>query len=405
MMRILIDARMLLGRFSGVPRFVTRLADELAKHQDIQVAALCADEPYAPWRDRTDIHMITTDFSRCDRNPLRRWRWESRRLRAWVRRARPDVFHATWNSGVPRGLNIPAVLTVHDLIPWHEPQQYFATLRENFAYRRMLWASTRRASCITTVSDFVRTDVIETLGVNPGKIHTVYNGADFIDDKGISAHGETDPRLDLTADPPFALYVGGFERRKNIGTLFLAMNEYWGRYGQLRLLLTGRKDALPADVKLTNDRWHRPSLVTFLGDLTNKELMAIYQRAAVLVTPSRAEGFGLPVIEAMANGCPVIAADSGSLPEIVSNAGLIVPTNDPSGIADAIHRVMNTPELRQHLTAAGRARAASFTWAETARNMVVLYRQAMAASTSTPQPQLGLATCNRPSGEANLLPC
>lgn len=376
-MRILIDARMLVGRFAGVARFVTRLIDELVDRDGAQIVALCGDEPYPGWADRTNIEVCCTDFTRRERTPLRRWRWEALRLNHWIRQARADVFHATWNTGVPPRCDVPAVLTIHDLIPWHDPAIGFWSRLNACAYRRAVTQSARRAALITTVSEFVRRDVIDTLRVDPRSVTTVYNGAEA--DCGSETGDEQCQNV-----APFVLYVGGFEPRKNIATLFRAMNRFWSRYGELTLRITGEASALDRESAEVLGTLDRGDLVRFVGRPSDAELAGLYRSAVALVLPSRAEGFGLPIVEAMRYGCPVVAARAGSLPEIVGDAGFLVDPDDPNGFAGAMNRLISDERLRIGLIKAGRERAASFRWSVTARRMHELYQRA-AAGLAAPQ--------------------
>lgn len=366
-MRVLVDARMLLGRFSGVPRFVTRLIDELVVQGDIRVVALMGDEPYAPWADRRDIEQLRTDFGRGDRTPLRRWAWESHRLGDWIGRGRVDVFHAAWNSGIPPGCPVPSVLTIHDLIPWNQAARGVSGLMATAAYRRGIRSSAGRASLVTTVSDFVRSEVLKTLRVEPARVHTVYNGAD------VSAADGAQSSNNRNAPGDFFLYIGGMEPRKNLELLIRAAAIYRKRFGPLTLRLTGDADQLAPQARRALEGIEDRASIHFLGRPTDEELAELYGRAVALVMPSRAEGFGLPVVEAMARGCPVIAARAGSLPEIVANAGLLVDPDDPDALAVTMRRVYEDAALRSTLAGAGNERAASFTWARTAARLREMY--------------------------------
>jgi hypothetical protein len=106
-LRVLIDARMMLGRFSGVARMVTRLIETLLAVPNVRVVALCGNEPYEPWANHTDLEMIVSDFSRKDRSPTRRLWWEATRLRLWIAQSGADVFHPRAGGLRP----VPTVLT------------------------------------------------------------------------------------------------------------------------------------------------------------------------------------------------------------------------------------------------------------------------------------------------------
>ena len=116
--RVMIDARMLVGRFAGVARVVTRLVDELVRQGQIEVVALCGEVVYEPWRSRSDFEIVRSTFGCRDRSVPRRVLWEETRLPRIISAAGVDLFHATWNFGIPARCPVPSLLTIHDLIPW-----------------------------------------------------------------------------------------------------------------------------------------------------------------------------------------------------------------------------------------------------------------------------------------------
>lgn len=364
-LRVLIDARMLIGRFAGVARVVTRLVDEFAAQDRIEVVALCGHQPYEPWAGRNDIEMILTSFKRRDRSPARRWMWETRQLASVIRRSGCDVYHATWNSGVPARCPVPCVLTVHDLIPWHERNRSIDGCLQRIAYRRSMRTSAWRASAITVVSQYSRGDILRTLGVASDKISVIPNGTEIPNMQGVDHK---------TGEVPYVLYVGGHEARKNLTAVFLAMNRYWEQWGpDVELRLTGKRESLCDDAALALSGVAHPDRVRFLGTPNDAELSRQYTDARLLLMLSKAEGFGLPVIEAMAHGCPVVAANRASLPEVAGDAGIIVDPDDIAGVSDAIHALVVDPHRHADLVQRGRRRAESYRWPEIARKMRDLY--------------------------------
>lgn len=383
--RILIDARMLIGRFSGVARVVTRLVDQLAADSRLRVIALCGNEPYAPWNGRKDIEVLGTSFSREDRTPRRRLQWENSQLPRITRQSRADVFHATWNSGVPRGCTIPTLLTIHDLIPWRERGVGWRGRWEAWAYRRGVMSSARRASLVTTVSDFVRGDVIDTLRLRGERVMTVHNGVDRVEPHRASSHPAN----------PFVLYVGGHEPRKNVAGALSAMIEYWKQHGfGLGLRLTGSVEGLDRSASAVLNRLSPEAPIDFIGSPSDEQLAGEYRNATALLMLSQAEGFGLPVLEAMAHGCPVIAAAAASLPEVVGDAGVLVNANSPLDAASAIRRVMIDAEFRSNLIRRGFERANRFSWQAAAERYLRLYlfmAKARTLSVDGALPHLGTA--------------
>jgi glycosyltransferase involved in cell wall biosynthesis len=367
--RVLIDARMLLGKFSGVARFVTRIVDELAQREDMEVVALCGEEAFEPWILRNDIEVVHSSFTRRDRTAGRRVLWEESRLPRLIRETGVDVYHATWNTGVPMSCSVPSVLTVHDLIPWHDPKNHFRTARSRWSYRYAMRAGLRRASVITTVSAFTRQALLKTFALNDGKVIVTPNGAD--------SPKQIEHNVGSPASPPFALYVGGHEPRKNLGAVIRAVALVRTAFrSNLTLRLTGLRSDLDENAQRELAECAPSDWVTFLGQPDDRALAREYASAAAILMLSKEEGFGLPVIEAMARGCPVIAADRTALPEVVGDAGILVDPDNTIQVADAIWRVMTCKDTRHQLVDRGLKQAARFQWSRTADLLMEAYRLA-----------------------------
>ena len=369
-LRVMIDARMLIGRFAGVCRVVTRLVDELAGREDLRVVALCGSEPFAAWAGRTDIDVVRCDFGRGDRTADRRMYWEATRLPGLIRRANVDVFHATWNSGIPNRCPAPAVLTIHDLIPWDDPGAHFATVRQRWCYKYAVGASARRARRVTTVSDHTRREVMNRLNLPGGRVVTIHNGVEIPRDES----SDCEAAADGPETARYVLYVGGHEPRKNVAGVLTAMLEYWERFDTgLELRLTGDVSSLSPDAAVVYRRLPSGAPVRFLGTINDVELSRQYASARAVLMLSLREGFGLPVLEAMAHGCPVVAARRGALPEVVGDAGMVVDPANAVEVADAIHSICCVPSIRAQLIERGGQRAVEFGWDRTADQMCLLY--------------------------------
>jgi glycosyltransferase involved in cell wall biosynthesis len=371
-----MDARMLLGRFSGIARVVTRLADVFAQRTDVQLVALCGDEVPAQWRDHERIEVLTSSFTRRHRNPVRRRLWEELHLPGLIRRARAEVFHATWNSGVPVRCPVPAVVTIHDLIPWHRPQEHFATWFQQACYRCAILGAAGRAAVVTTVSDSVRQDVLKTLRIDAGKIVTVPNGVRL--PTGMDIEQPANPQASGLKPPAsslnYVLYVGGHEQRKNVAAVFESLRVYWELFDpNLQLRLTGEERDLAPSAREAFHQLPHKHCVVFLGSPDDTALSKCYASARCLLLLSEAEGFGLPALEAMAHGCPVIVSTDPALGEVVGDAGIRVDPRDFRSVADRIHAVMTDPVLRATLIDRGRRRAAFFRWEAAADRLVEIY--------------------------------
>jgi len=255
-----------------------------------------------------------------------------------------------------------AVMTLHDCGPWRYPQAL--TLHGRLYFQTLLARGLRTCARVITISKHAKAEIghfqgerfLSKLAVIPEAARPEFaipQSVTFID--SVRAKYQLPPR--------FLLAVTTLEPRKNLVTLLDACKQL--RDSRPPLVIVGRKGWNCADILRYMEALE--DTVVFPGHVSDQELIALYQMATCLVFPSLYEGFGLPVLEAMLAGCPVITSDSSSLPEVAGDAALLVNPLDASEIAAAIQRVWQDEVLRASMSRNGRARAALFSWAETAR--------------------------------------
>lgn len=274
------------------------------------------------------------------RGPLRYEAWH--RFRRPVVRLPGDVVHATSLAVPPTG-GRPLVVTVHDLVFVHQPEHL--TARGVAFHRRGLELS--RNATIVVPTAFGRDDLASE-GFDPGRIHVAHHGVD-----------PPPPPAPLPDRPPFLLFVGTLEPRKGVADLLDAHAALRARHPDLELVLAGPPGwGEPVDVD-------RPG-VTATGNVDDALLDELYRGAVALAHPTRYEGFGLPLVEAMARGCPVVCTDVACLPEVTGGAATLVPVGDVDALAGALEAVLTDHGRRAAMAEAGRARAAEFTWAASA---------------------------------------
>lgn len=297
-------------------------------------------------------------------------------LPALLARQRADVFHAPGFvaafsvPGVPWRSPQPLVVTVHDFIPLHVPALFNGKAINRWWYRQQTRLASR-ASRLICVSEATRQDALRFMGVAHDRCDVVYEGVDravFYPDTSR-----------LPADPPYVLFVGGDYANKNRPAALAA----FARLMQAtnlphQLLLIGHDSA--TDQELSR---RYPGLdlarVRRVVQVSPAELARLYRQADLFLFPSTCEGFGLPVLEAMASGAPVIAGAASSLPEVAGDAALLVDPHDVDGLAAAMARVLADRALHSQLRAAGLARAAQFTWQAAALETLAVYRRAAAS--------------------------
>jgi len=280
------------------------------------------------------------------------------------------LYHATEHLLMPlRG--IPTVLTVHDLIFRRYPAHHKPLNRTYLNATLPLFC--RRAGHIIAVSEQTKRDIMAAYGVPAEKISVIYEAADpRFRPQPPEVVAEVRARYDLP--PRYVLFVGTIEPRKNLVGLLEAYRSLLDRGSNVGLVTAGRTGWRSESFFERLAALRVAERVTLLGPFPDAELPALYSAADVLAFPSLYEGFGLPVLEAMACGTPVVASNTSAIPEVAGEAGILVPPHDVVALAGALERVLADAALRADLRARGLAQAARFTWQRSAEATLALYR-------------------------------
>ena len=273
-------------------------------------------------------------------------------------------------------LNVPYVVTVHDLIRYFDMHRHQPLIhRPNFRDRIHLtldYAGIRRADAIIAVSQTTKSDIIEHLGVPEERIHVVYEGVD---------HRRFHPSEARPFEFPYVLYVGSEHPRKNLAELIeaFAILKESGRYAHLRLVKVGAAGGTESDFRGATEALIKQhgleSDIVMVDRVHEDALPAYYAGAECTVLPSLYEGFGFPAVEAMACGSPIIVSSAASLPEVVGDAGIVVSPRMPEQLARAIGSLLVDPARQAALRAAGLRRSAMFTWDQAAAGTRRVYQQ------------------------------
>jgi glycosyltransferase involved in cell wall biosynthesis len=283
--------------------------------------------------------------------------WLQGALRLWLSKTGAQGLLNTVPEGVLRS-PVPQVTVVHDLLPLRFPPEY---PRQQYYFRFLVPRILNDSRLVVADSEHTRSDILEHYGVPAGKVKVIYPGYDA--GAFFCSEPNSSPR---PPEDPYILYVGNLLPHKNLPRLLDAFT-LLRRRRSCRLIIRG--EGRPAYARLLRERLETLGLrdvVTFAGYAGEDGLRRLYSDAVCLVLPSLGEGFGLPVLEAMACGTPVITASASSLPEVAGDAALMVDPYDALGLADAMYRTLTDNGLREDLRQRGLRRVAAFSWRRTA---------------------------------------
>jgi glycosyltransferase involved in cell wall biosynthesis len=289
-----------------------------------------------------------------------------------AKRSQVDLVHHPRHL-VPRELGraVPSVVTVHDVLPLSEPEHFSNLIR--WRYGPLARAAVKGAALVLTGSEHSAAEIAKRLEVERERIRVTPYGVE-----GRFSPAEPDPeRLEreLGVPSPYVLTVGTVEPRKNLAGALRVFERVQGEFPQHSLVLAGGRGwkggPFEQAAAATSARVVRP------GYVSDDQLARLYSGADCFLYPSFGEGFGFPVLEAMACGTAVVASDRGSLPELVVDNGMLLDPLDEEGLADALAALLDSPERCAELGRRGRVRAASFSWARCARLTVDAYAEAL----------------------------
>ena len=281
----------------------------------------------------------------------------------WPRQAREQdaaILHAPYFA-LPLRRTLPAVVTIHDLIPMVLPAYRGSPLVRAYTWLQAL--ACRSAEAILVDSECSKRDVLRLLRVPEDRVHVVYLGVD--------PRFSPDPSGSSPLDQPYVFYLGGLDLRKNVPALIRAFTEIAPEYPDLVLAIAGQpRQPSPLFPDLRAQAAPLGGRVRFLGQVSNNEKLALYRHAELFAFPSLYEGFGLDPLEALACGCPVVCSTASSLPEITGDAALLFDPKDQRALADAMRLALADPDP---LRAKGPPQAAKFTWEKTAEQTAAVY--------------------------------
>lgn len=371
-MRVAIDARKLRDPESGVGSYIVNLVQALLRQDGAPSILLIragkprpavvdgVEEVFVPWPAEIAL--------------------TPRRLARAMRGHHYDVFHSPFDIA-PRGLSVPVVVTIHDINwivnPAYNSYNYFMRKSGGFFYRTRLTAAMEAATRIIAISRATRGAIVEYAPWHEPKVRVVMSGVDRRRIYPIPAE-DAERLIAPILEPghPFVLTVGQGSPYKNHTSAVQAFLRAFADRPEYRMVLVRRPAA--ADRRLESllaTRLARERVLR-VPTVSPAVLNALYNRARIVLHPSYYEGFGLPLVEAMAAGTPLVSSSVSSMPEIVGPAGLLVSPGDVAALAEALVALDRDEVLRARLTAAGRERLSNFDWDAAAKATLEIYAEA-----------------------------
>jgi glycosyltransferase involved in cell wall biosynthesis len=280
-----------------------------------------------------------------------------------------DCLHIP-NFNAPLLWNKKLVVTFHDLILYHYPHHLKSALARTYV-KTVQPLVAKKADAIIAVSEYTKQDLVKTFGINPDKIHVIYHG---INSELLCAKAETTNHNSEKKEKPYFLYVGLIKEHKNVGVLLKAFFWLREKNPNISLRIVGKPDLKQRVVCEWFETIKNNPNVIHVDEVGDTELKKLYQNALALVFPSWLEGFGFPVLEAMALGTPIIAANASSIPEIVGQeAALLFDPHSASELHHRMERLLHNKNLRKQLVQKGKTRANAFNWHECVQKAEQVY--------------------------------
>ena len=367
-LRVGFDGRAFSSPAAGIRRYSVELVRALlALGEPIDVIALGGLPESVP----TGVARVSESA-----HPPSNAGWTLVGLPRTASRAGVDLIHAPAYTA-PFWAGVPVVVTIHDVSYESHPEWY--PYRRDWLRRYFYRRSATGATCVLTVSAFSASEIASAYGIERSRITVTPLGVH-------ATFGVGAPHPAVILPPgvrePFLLHVGDLHERRNLPMLVDAMLAARGRSdaSEVSLVVAGVDRGVSHRLRARAAEGGAPDAVVVLGPVDDDQLRALYRGATALVYPSFYEGFGLPLIEAMASGTPVLASREASIPEVLAGAGMLLDPRDVAAWRDAIVRIVHDRSLRDDLRARGLARAATFTWRRTAQLTLDVYREAARAA-------------------------
>ncbi|MFR1380318.1 MAG: glycosyltransferase family 4 protein [Clostridium neonatale] len=378
-MKLVLELQPCLKNKSGIGIYTYELTKRLQEYKDVEFNGHIFN-----FINRNDISKdldgIDIEKNICSLFPYGVYRriWHYIPIKYnWLFRDNADIYHF-FNFIVPPRIKGKVITTIHDmtyeLYPETMDKRNLKRIKDDIQY------SVDRSDKIITVSESSKNDIIKFLNVDESKIEIVYNGVDYEKfNKSYTEDIKLIVRNKYNLPQNYILYMGTLEPRKNIDSIIeaFALIKKQKDFDNIKLVIAGKKGWLFEDIFNLVDKLNLKDHVIFTDYVDETDKPIIYNMAKLFVFPSLYEGFGIPVLEAMASSVPVIASNVSSLPEVAGNAAILVNPKDIEGIAKNIIKILSDDDLKNELVRKGHIQAQKFTWEASAEKLYNIYKEIM----------------------------
>lgn len=355
---------------TGIGNYVVNLVNWLARLDTINEYCILSNESNSAFFDVKNKNFHTIVLPKYTKIKILRIFWEQLRLPFLLKKMNIDLLHSP-GFVAPLIKTTKSVVTIHDMTFFSHQEKH--TKSKVWYFKNMIPLSAKRADAIIADSDNTKKEISKYLEIPRSKITTVYLGVSKEFKQINKKNARAILRKKYSIENKFILFVGMIEPRKNLLKLVDAFLHI--KVPLLKLVIVGQKGWHTKELFETIKELNLENEVLFPGYVPDGDLVLFYNAAEVFVYPSLYEGFGIPVLEAMACGCPVVTSNVSSLPEIAENAALLVNPLNVNELAKSVHKILKDSTIRDALINRGLRRAKEFTWDKTAHKTLDVYYQ------------------------------
>ena len=377
-MNIAINGYFLSRPFTGFGNYTVGLLGGLAKIDRANRYFVFVPEKvsYRPTNKR--IKIIVLPEKRWLMASAAKFLWEQHQLPKACAKAGIELIHQFYPA-TAKFCRIPQIVSIHDATPWHFSEHNYS--KKIRSYREFTRKTSARAAHVVTVSSFAAQDITKIFSIAPNKITVIYNGIDQAFRHKVSAVTAANVLAKYRIKKPYIFYLGGYEVHKNVRRMFFAYAKVVSEING-NLILAGGVFSKTRPL-VYKDWYELPKLIEnyklqnriqLIGPVQPEDLPALYQSASLFISPSIAEGFNIPVVEAFASRVPVVCSNTAGTKEIAQEAAYLFDPTSQVSIERAMLKVLNDSELRRKLVEAGWHRQQQFSWEKAARELLAVYR-------------------------------